>query len=129
MIALQQYNVAHRTPDERPSREHVQQLLDGHARDGWERVTAFPYEGAHAQAVDQIRQRLSHLVSTRVICKRAASSHGAPVRCRQRGVRGQTPWESAPAPVSRDQEGRMNIFYIIGVVVVVLFLLGYLGFR
>jgi len=32
-------------------------------------------------------------------------------------------------PVSRDQEGRMNIFYIIGVVVVVLFLLGYLGFR
>jgi hypothetical protein len=42
---------------------------------------------------------------------------------------GQTPWDSGPAPFPRYQEGRMNIFYIIGVVVVVLFILGYLGFR
>ena len=89
MIALQHYNVAHRTPDERPSREHVQQLLDGHARAGWERVTAFPHEGTHAQAVDQIRQRLSHLVSTRVICKRAASSHGAPCAAGNAGSGGR----------------------------------------
>jgi hypothetical protein len=61
MIAMSQYKVAHLTPDERPYSEQVQQLLDGHARDGWELVTAFPHEGAQAQAVDQIRQRLSHL--------------------------------------------------------------------
>ena len=34
-----------------------------------------------------------------------------------RGI-GQTPWDSGSAPLSRYQEGRMNLFYIIGVVVV-----------
>jgi len=32
-------------------------------------------------------------------------------------------------PTERDEEDMNNIFYIIGVVVVVLFILGYLGFR
>lgn len=34
-----------------------------------------------------------------------------------------------PQSVPRENEGRMNIFYIIGVIVVVLFILGYLGLR
>ena len=34
-----------------------------------------------------------------------------------------------PHSVPRYKEGGMNIFYIIGVIVVVLFILGYLGLR
>jgi len=34
-----------------------------------------------------------------------------------------------PQSVPRYNEGCMNIFYIIGVIVVVLFILGYLGLR
>ena len=72
MIAMSQYKVAHLTPDERPYSEQVQHLLDGHARDGWELVTAFQYEGAKEQAVDQMTQSLSHLSNTLFIFKRTA---------------------------------------------------------
>jgi hypothetical protein len=72
MMALHQYKVIPLTPDERPYLEQVQHLLDGHARDGWELVTAFRHEGAQAQAVDQMRQSLSQPSSTLFIFKRPA---------------------------------------------------------
>lgn len=70
MIALHHYKIAPLTPGERPYLKQGQHLLDGHARDGWELVTAFPHEGAQAQAVDQMRHSLAHLVSTLCIFKR-----------------------------------------------------------
>jgi len=72
MIAMNQYKVARLTPDERPYIEQVQHLLDGHARDGWELVTAFQYEGMKEQAVDQMTQSLSHLSNSLFIFKRTA---------------------------------------------------------
>ena len=72
MIAMHQYKVAQLTPDERPYLAQVQHLLDGHARDGWELVTAFPHEGAQEQAVDQMTQSLSRLSNTLFIFKRTA---------------------------------------------------------
>ncbi|HUP38163.1 MAG TPA: hypothetical protein VNC82_22270 [Candidatus Limnocylindria bacterium] len=43
----------------------------------------------------------------------------------------QLPFEGQPRTIcSIEQEGAMsNVFYVIGVVVVVLFIMGYLGFR
>ena len=72
MTTTSQYKVAQLTPDDRPYVEQVQHLLDGHARDGWELVTAFQYEGAQEQSVDQMTQSLSHLSRTLFIFKRAA---------------------------------------------------------
>ena len=56
MIAVSQYKIARLTPDDRPCLDHVQHLLDEHAREGWELVTAFQFEGAVAQPVDQMIQ-------------------------------------------------------------------------
>jgi hypothetical protein len=72
MLAVSQYKVAQLTPDDRPYLEQVQHLLDTHARDGWELVTAFHDEGAPGQAVDQMVQSLSNRTSTIFIFKRAA---------------------------------------------------------
>jgi hypothetical protein len=72
MLAVSQYKVAQLSPDDRPYLEQVQHLLDTHARDGWELVTAFKGEGAEAQAVDQMVQSLSNRTSTIFIFKRAA---------------------------------------------------------
>ena len=41
-----QYKVMQLIADERPWLDHVHQVLQEHAREGWELVTAFPYEGA-----------------------------------------------------------------------------------
>src|SRR5712692_2744436 len=64
MIAVSQYKIARLTPDDRPCLDHVQHLLDEHAREGWELVTAFQFEGAVAQPVDQMIQSLSNMTST-----------------------------------------------------------------
>ena len=72
MVAMSQYKVAQLPLDDRPYLEQVQQLLDTHARDGWELVTAFQGEGAGRQAVDQMVQSLSNMTSTIFIFKRAA---------------------------------------------------------
>ena len=72
MIAVSPYKVAQLTPDDRPCLEQVQHLLDEHAREGWELVTAFPFAGAGGQAVDQMIQSLSNMTSTVFIFKRAA---------------------------------------------------------
>jgi hypothetical protein len=72
MLAVNQYKVTQLTPDDRPYLEQVQHLLDTHARDGWELVTAFQGEGAAGQAVDQMVQSLSNRTSTIFIFKRVA---------------------------------------------------------
>jgi hypothetical protein len=72
MLAVSQYKVAQLTPDDRPYLAQVQELLDTHARDGWELVTAFQGEGAGGQAVDQMVQSLSSMTSIIFIFKRAA---------------------------------------------------------
>ena len=72
MIAVSPYKVAQLTPDDRPCLEQVQHLLDEHAREGWELVTAFPFAGAEEQAGDQMIQSLSNMTSTVFIFKRAA---------------------------------------------------------
>jgi Domain of unknown function (DUF4177) len=72
MIAVSQYKVAQLTPDNRSCLDQVQHLLDEHAREGWELVTAFPCEGAVGQPVDQMIRSLSNTTSTVFIFKRAA---------------------------------------------------------
>jgi hypothetical protein len=72
MLAVSQYKVAQLIPDDCPYLEQVQHLLDTHARDGWELVTAFQCEGVGGQAVDQMVQSLSSMTSTIFIFKRAA---------------------------------------------------------
>ena len=72
MIAVNQYKVAQLTPDDRPYLDQVQHLLDEHAQEGWELVTAFPFAGAGGQASDQMIQSLSNTASTVFIFKRAA---------------------------------------------------------
>jgi hypothetical protein len=72
MLAVSQYKVTQLTPDDHPYLEQVQHLLDTHARDGWELVTAFQGEGAGGQAVDQMVQSLSNMTRTLFIFKRAA---------------------------------------------------------
>ena len=72
MIAVNQYKVAQLTPDDRPYLDQVQHLLDEHAREGWELVTALQFEGAIGQPVDQMIQSFSNTTSTVFIFKRAA---------------------------------------------------------
>ena len=72
MIAVSPYKVTQLTPDDRPCLEQVQHLLDDHAREGWELVTAFPFDGAGGQPGDQMIQSLSNMTSTVFIFKRAA---------------------------------------------------------
>jgi hypothetical protein len=72
MIAVSQYKVAQLIPDDRPCLEQVQSLLEEHAREGWELVTAFQSEGAVGQPVDQMIQSLSNMTSTIFIFKKAA---------------------------------------------------------
>ena len=72
MIAVSQYKVAQLTPDDRPCLDQVQHLLDEHAREGWELVTALQFEGAVEQPVDQMIRSLSNTTSTVFIFKRAA---------------------------------------------------------
>ena len=70
MIAVSQYKVAQLIPDDRPSLDQVQHLLDEHAREGWELVTALQFEGAVEQPVDQMIHSLSNTTSTLFIFKR-----------------------------------------------------------
>jgi Domain of unknown function (DUF4177) len=72
MIAVSQYKVTQLTPNDRPYLDKVQHLLDEHAREGWELVTAFPFAGAGGQVGDQMIQSLSNMTSTVFIFKRAA---------------------------------------------------------
>jgi len=72
MIAVNQYKVAQLTPDDRPMLDQVQHLLDAHAREGWELVTALQCEGVVEQPVDQMTRSLSNTTSTVFIFKRAA---------------------------------------------------------
>ena len=72
MIAVSQYKVAQLTPDDHPCLDQVQHLLDEHAQEGWELVTAFPFEGAVGRSVDQMIRSLSNTTSTVFIFKRAA---------------------------------------------------------
>jgi len=72
MIAVSQYKVAQLTPDDRPCLEQVQYLLDEHAREGWELVTALQFEGAVEQPADQTIRSLSNMTSTVFIFKKAA---------------------------------------------------------
>jgi len=72
MIAVSQYKVAQLTPDNCPCLEQVQHLLDEHAQEGWELVTALQFEGAVEQPVDQMIRSLSNTTSTVFIFKRAA---------------------------------------------------------
>ena len=71
MIAVSQYKVAQLTPDDR-CLDQVQHLLDEHAQEGWELVTAFQCEGAVGQPVDQMIRSFSNMTSTVFIFKRAA---------------------------------------------------------
>jgi len=50
----------------------VQQLLSEQAREGWELVTAFQYQGAAPQRDDPIVQSLSHVASNIFIFKQPA---------------------------------------------------------
>ena len=72
MIAVSQYKVAQLTPDDRPCLEQVQHLLDEHAREGWELVTALQFEGVVEQPADQTIRSLSNMTSTVFIFKKAA---------------------------------------------------------
>ena len=72
MIAVSQYKVAQLTPDNCPCLDQVQHLLDEHAQEGWELVTALQFEGAVEQPVDQMIRSLSNTTSTVFIFKRAA---------------------------------------------------------
>jgi hypothetical protein len=67
-----QYKVTQLIPDERPWLDQMQQLLDEQAREGWELVTAFQYQGAAPQRADPIVQSLSHVASTVFIFKQPA---------------------------------------------------------
>jgi hypothetical protein len=69
MMAVSQYKVVQLTPDDRPRLDQVQHLLDEHAREGWELVTALQFEGALGQAVDQMTQSLSNTTNTMFIFK------------------------------------------------------------
>src|SRR4029434_3482610 len=72
MIAVSPYKVAQLTPEDRPCLEQVQHLLDEHAQEGWELVTALQFEGAIGQPVDQMIPSFSNTTSTVFIFKRAA---------------------------------------------------------
>jgi hypothetical protein len=68
-----QYKVTQLIPDERPWLDHVQQLLSEQAREGWELVTAFQYQGAAPQRADPMVQSLSHVASTIFIFKQPSA--------------------------------------------------------
>ena len=72
MIAVSQYKVAQLTPADCPTLEHVQHLLDAHAQDGWELVTALQFDGAGGQPVDPMIRSFSNTTSTMFIFKRVA---------------------------------------------------------
>ena len=72
MIAVSPYKVAQLTSEDCPCLEHVQHLLDEHAREGWELVTALQFEGAIGPPVDQMIHSFSNTTSTVFIFKRAA---------------------------------------------------------
>jgi hypothetical protein len=72
MIAVSQCKVAQLTPDNCPTLEHVQHLLDEHAEAGWELVTAVPFAGAGGRPVDQMIRSLSNTTNTVFIFKRDA---------------------------------------------------------
>jgi len=72
LLLVSQYKVAQLTPDDRPSLDQVQHLLDEHVQEGWELVTALQFEGAVGQPVDQMIRSLSNTASTIFIFKRAA---------------------------------------------------------
>jgi len=67
-----QYKVMQLIPDDRPWLDQVQELLDEHAREGWELVSAFQYQGAAPQRADPMVQSLSHVASTTFIFKQPA---------------------------------------------------------
>jgi hypothetical protein len=61
---VSQYEVVELTPNGRPWREHVQQLLNDYADDGWELITSFQAEGGTPRPVDQMIRSLSHVPSS-----------------------------------------------------------------
>ena len=67
-----QYKVMQLIPDDRPWLDQVQALLDDHAREGWELVSAFQYQGAAPQRADPMVQSLSHVASTIFIFQQPA---------------------------------------------------------
>jgi hypothetical protein len=67
-----QYKVMQVIPDERPWLDQVQVLLSEQAREGWELVTAFQYQGAAPQRADPHVQSLSHVASTIFVFKQPA---------------------------------------------------------
>jgi hypothetical protein len=67
-----QYKVMQLIPNDRPWLDQMQELLNAQAREGWELVSAFQYQGAAPQRADPIVQSLSHVASTIFIFKQAA---------------------------------------------------------
>ena len=67
-----QYKVLQLIPDDRPWLDQVQELLNEHAREGWELVSAFQYQGAAPQRADPMVQSLSHVASTIFIFQQPA---------------------------------------------------------
>ena len=72
MVAVSQYKVAQLAPADRPDLDQIQHLLNEHAQEGWELVTALQLEGAAEQSVDQMSRSLSNTSRTVFIFKRAA---------------------------------------------------------
>jgi hypothetical protein len=72
MIAVSKYKVVQLTPADCPDLNQVQHLLDEHAQEGWELVTALQFDGAAEQSVDQMSHSLSNTTRTVFIFKRAA---------------------------------------------------------
>ena len=67
-----QYKVMQLIPDDRPWLDQVQELLNVHAQEGWELVSAFQYQGAAPQRADPTVQSLSHVASTIFIFQQPA---------------------------------------------------------
>jgi hypothetical protein len=67
-----QYKVMQLVPSDRPWLDQVQELLNAQAREGWEFVSAFQYQGAAPQRADPTVQSLSHVASTILIFKQPA---------------------------------------------------------
>jgi hypothetical protein len=70
MIAVSEYKVAQLPLDDRPSLDKMQHLLDEHAQDGWELVTALQCAGTGGRPGDQMIRSLSNTTSTVFIFKR-----------------------------------------------------------
>jgi hypothetical protein len=71
---MSQYKIAQLAPvdADRPYLDRVQSLLNEHAQEGWELVTALQCEDAVREPVDQMSRSLSNTTSTVFIFKRAA---------------------------------------------------------